>query len=76
MDKDTIKEAKKLEDIIGYCSAARLFAKKAATETFFKNSDSLGFYIGRLCEDPIFYASLKKIIDETEKRFQYKFDIL
>lgn len=76
MDIETIKEAKELENRISYCSKAKRFIREAATKTFFNNSDSLGFYLGCLCEDPIFYASLKRLIDETEKRLQCSFDKL
>lgn len=76
MDKDILKRAEKLETIISYCNKAKRFIKEAATKTFFNNSDSLGFYLGCLCEDPIFYASLKQLIDETEKRLQRSFDKL
>lgn len=76
MDKDILKRAEKLENMISYCNKAKRFIKEAATKTFFDNSDSLGFYLGCLCEDPIFYASLKQLIDETEKRLQRSFDKL
>lgn len=76
MDKDILKRAEKLENIISYCNKAKRFIKEAATKTFFNNSDSLGFYLGCLYEDPIFYASLKQLIDETEKRLQRNFDKL
>ena len=76
MDKDILKIAEKLENLISYCNKAKRFIKEAATKTFFNNSDSLGFYLGCLCEDPIFYASLKQLIDETEKRLQRSFDKL
>ena len=76
MDKDILKRAAELENIISHCSKAKTFIRGAATQTFFNNSDSLGFYLGCLCEDPIFYASLKRLIDETEKRLQRSFDTL
>lgn len=75
MDIETIKEAKELENRIEYCQQARNLAKDA-TFRFFDNEYSLGFYIGCLCEDKTFYESLVKLLNDTEKRFQYKFDIL
>lgn len=32
--------------------------------------------LGCLCKDKTFYESLIKLLNDTEKRFQYKFDIL
>ena len=58
-----------------YCWRARNLAKDA-TFRFFNNESSLGFYIGCLCKDKTFYESLVKLLNDTEKRFQYKFDIL
>lgn len=75
MDIETIKEAKELEAQIEYCRRARNFAKDA-TFAFFKGDFSLGFYVGCLCKDKTFYESLIKLLNDTEKRFQYKFDIL
>lgn len=44
---------------------------------FYDNNESLGFYIGHLCSrDSIFYTSLKQLINETEKRFQHRLDML
>ena len=76
MDKDILKRAAELENIISYCNKAKTFIREAATKTFFNNYDCLEFYLGCLCEDPIFYASLKRLIDETEKRLQQSFDKL
>ena len=75
MNIETIKEAKELENRIKYCWRARNLAKDA-TFRFFDNEYSLGFYIGCLCKDKTFYESLVKLLNDTEKRFQYKFDIL
>lgn len=50
--------------------------EKDATFGYFNNKFSLGFNIGCLCEDKTFYESLVKLLNDTEKRFQYKFDIL
>lgn len=75
MDIETIKEAKELEARIEYCWRVRNFAKDA-TSAFFNGDSSLGFYIGYLCKDKTFYESLIKLLKDTEKRFQYKFDIL
>ena len=30
----------------------------------------------KLCKDKTFYESLNKLLNDTEKRFQHKFDIL
>lgn len=75
MDKDIIKKAKELEKQIQYCQSARDFSKRA-TALFFDGESNLGFYIGYLCRDKTFYESLKKLLNDTEKRFQHKFDIL
>ena len=75
MDKDTIKKAKELETQIEFCRAARRYVKNA-TDPFFDGDSSLGFYIKYLCKDKTFYESLVKLLNDTEKRFQYKFDIL
>ena len=75
MDTETIKEAKELENRIKYCRRARNLVKDA-TFGYFNNKFSLGFNIGCLCEDKTFYESLIKLLNDTEKRFQYKFDIL
>lgn len=75
MDIETIKEAKELEARIEYCRRARNFAEDA-TAAFFNGGSNLGFYIGCLCKDKTFYESLIKLLNDTEKRFQYKFDIL
>ena len=75
MDIETIKEAKELENRIKYCRQACNLAKDA-TFRYFDNEFSLGFDIGCLCKDKTFYESLVKLLNDTEKRFQYKFDIL
>lgn len=75
MDIEVIQKAKELEDQINYSRLARNFAKEAAS-AFFKNDYGLGVYIGCLCKDKTFYESLIKLLNDTEKRFQHKFDIL
>lgn len=75
MDRDTIKEAKKLGNQIKDCQRARYFAKKA-TDPFFDQDYSLGLFMGTLCQDKTFYESLKKLLNDTEKRLLYKFDML
>ena len=75
MDRDTIKDAKKLENQIRDCQRARYFAKKA-TNPFFDQDYSLGLFMGTLCQDKTFYESLIKLLNDTEKRLQHKFDIL
>lgn len=75
MDIEVIEKAKKLEAQINYSRLARTYAKEA-TSVFFKNDYGLGVYIGCLCKDKTFYQSLIKLLNDTEKRFQYKFDML
>lgn len=74
MDRDTIKKAKELEKQIKYCQSARDFSKRAIS--FFDCEYNLGFYIGYLCRNKTFYESLNKLLNDTEKRLQHKFDIL
>ena len=75
MDLEVIEKANELEAQIIYSRLARNFAKEA-TSVFFKNDYGLGVYIGCLCKDKTFYESLIKLLNDTEKRFQYKLNIL
>lgn len=75
MDRDTIKEAKELEKQIAYCEESPSLCEKYNSNVF-KNEYNLGFTIGYLCRDKTFYESLKKLLNDTEKRFQHKLDIL